>query len=137
MQAAEAMRAYADAFSRRDIAAAVALFARNALFEMPLLGQRLVGRPEIRAGLDRIVLATHSCEMTITQLKALDAVAIGEGRLHAGLRADGAPLSAPMSLVIETTAQGIVRLSTYLDAFPHRLWSDGLVAASAGPDQGE
>ena len=26
---------------RRDIAAAVALFARNALFEMPLLGQRL------------------------------------------------------------------------------------------------
>jgi ketosteroid isomerase-like protein len=137
MQAAEAMRAYADAFGRRDVAAAVALFARNALFEMPLLGQRLVGRAEIRAGLDRILLATHSCEMRITQLQALDAVAIGEGLLRADLRADRAPMSAPMSVVVETTAQGIIRLSTYLDAFPHRLWSDGLVAASAGPDPGE
>ncbi len=128
------MRAYADAFTRRDVAAAVALFARSALFEMPLLGQRLVGRAEIRAGLDRILLATHSCEMRITQLKGLDAVAIGEGLLHADLRTDGAPLSAPMSVVVETTPEGIVRLSTYLDAFPHRLWSDGLVAAPPGPD---
>ena len=95
MQAAQAMRAYADAFARRDIAAAVALFARNALFEMPLLGQRLVGRAEIRAGLNRILLATDSCAMTITQLKAMDAVAIGEGLLHADLRANRAPMSAP------------------------------------------
>jgi ketosteroid isomerase-like protein len=128
MQATHAIRAYTEALARRDIDAAVTLFAPNALFEMPLLGQRLVGQGEIRAGLDRVLLATDSCELTITKLQAMDAVAIAEGHITADLRDHGAPLSAPMSIVIETAAQGIVRLSTYLDAFPYRLWSDGLIA---------
>jgi ketosteroid isomerase-like protein len=127
--------AYKDAFNRRDATAAVQLFAEHAVFEMPLLGQRLFGKREIAVGLQRMFEVTESAQIQFSGTKELQSIFIAEGRLKAKLHRDAHAVEIPLAVVFEAELTGIVRLSTYLDARPYRLWSDGPIFASAGVSQ--
>lgn len=123
------LNAYRDAFNGRDLAAALRLFAEHAVFEMPLLGQRLFGRREIAAGLERIFEVTQSAEIRLSGAKQSQHLVIAEGRLQAKLHRDAHAVEMPLAVVLEARQERIVRLSTYLDARPHRLWADGTLFA--------
>ena len=123
---------YCEAFNRRDVEKALALFAARALFEMPLLGQRLIDRPEIAAGLARVFEVTQSAAIEISTAEETASLVMGEGRLTARLHRDTAPVSIPMAVVLESDEGEIARLSIYLDAQPYRLWTDGPIFASRG-----
>jgi hypothetical protein len=119
----------------------------RALFEMPLLGQRLIGRREIAAGLARVFELTQSAAIRISALEepaslvmgplvmgplVMGPLVMGEGRLTARLHRDPAEVSIPLAVALEGDAGGIARLSVYLDARPYRLWTDGPIFASRG-----
>jgi ketosteroid isomerase-like protein len=119
------LHAYREAFNRRDLTAALMLFAEHAVFEMPLLGQRLFGKQEIAVGLQRIFEVTESAQIQFSGAKQSQNVAIAEGRLLAKLHRDTRAVDIPLAIVLETRQDDILRLSTYLDARPYRLWADG------------
>ena len=123
--------AYVNAFNGRDLAAAVALFDERGVFEMPLLGQRLFGRHEIEAGLRQLFAITESARMQFTDPKESKNIVIAEGRLHAKLHRDSSAVDIPLAVVMESSHDEILRVSTYLDARPFRLWADGPLFASA------
>jgi ketosteroid isomerase-like protein len=131
MPTEDMLRAYCTAFAARDVEAILALFARHGLYELPLLGQRLVGHGEIRAGLARVFDLAESCAIEIFGLKSATTT-IAEGRLRAKLHRGREPVEMPLAIVIATEDGLISRLSTYLDARPYRLWSDGPIFATAG-----
>jgi hypothetical protein len=133
----EQLTSYCEAFNQRDLQKALALFAVRALFEMPLLGQRLIGRREITAGLARVFELTQSAAIRISALEepaslAMGPLVMGEGWLTARLHRDPAEVSIPLAVALEGDAGGIARLSVYLDARPYRLWTDGPIFASRG-----
>lgn len=132
MSPADQVRAYCTAFGRRDKGAIVALFGPNGLYEFPLLGQRLVGRAEIGAGLERVFAILDSCAIELAGVKSAGPAAITEGRLHARLRRGDERVDTPFALVLETRDGEVSRLSLYLDARPHRLWTDGPILALGG-----
>jgi len=131
---------YCKALRNRALDAALDLFSEGALFEMPLLGQRLIGKLEIKAGLQRIFEVTEWAEIEIAHAEESAGVIIAEGQFRAKLRRDRSALEMAVALVLEATVleatvleatvleatnRGISRLSHYLDARPYRLWSDG------------
>ena len=122
---------YCRAFNERSLDGAIAQFADHAVFELPLLGQRLFGRAEIAAGLRRIFAVTERARLTFTDVSASGQVLIAEGELQAKLHRDTAPVALPTAIVLESKDGKIARLSTYLDARPYRLWSDGPIFATA------
>ncbi len=124
------LNAYRDAFNGRDLTAALMLFAEHAVFEMPLLGQRLFGKREIAIGLQRIFEVTESAQIQLSGAKESQNLIIAEGRLQAKLHRDAHAADIPLAVVLETQQNGIMRLSTYLDARPYRLWTDGTLFAS-------
>ena len=126
----EQLTSYCEAFNQRDLEKALALFAVRALFELPLLGQRLIGRREIAAGLARVFELTQSAAIQISALEesaplVMGPLVMGEGRLTARLHRDPAEVSIPLAVALEGDEGGIARLSVYLDARSHRLWTDG------------
>jgi hypothetical protein len=123
---------YCEAFNRRQSSVALALFCDQALFEFPLLGQRLVGRGEIGAGLSRIFALTESAALSVIAHRESPRLVIAEGRLDAKLHRDASPLAIPLAMTLEAREDGISRLSTYLDARPYRLWADGILCAPPG-----
>jgi hypothetical protein len=134
----EQLTSYCEAFNQRDLEKALDLFAVRALFELPLLGQRLIGRREIAAGLARVFELTQSAAIQISALEeavplVMDPLVMGEGRLTARLHRDPAEVSIPLAVALEGDEGGIARLSVYLDARPYRLWTDGPIFASRGP----
>lgn len=129
MSVEEMLRAYCAAFSARDARAVAALFEERAVYELPLLGQRLVGPAEIRVGLERAFALLERCAIALAGVTSSPRVAIAEGRLSAKLQRDAQPMEAPLAIVIECREERIVRLATHLDARPHRLWSDGPIFA--------
>lgn len=122
---------YCKAFNGRALSTALDLFSAHALFEMPLLGQRLVGVPEIEAGLRRIFDTTESAAIELSCTRETTSTIIGEGRLRAKLHRDGVEIETPIALVLESKDGCISRLSQYLDARPYRLWSDGPIFAQS------
>jgi ketosteroid isomerase-like protein len=124
------LNAYREAFNRRDLTAALMLFAEHAVFEMPLLGQRLFGKREIAVGLQRIFEVTVSAQIQLSGTKESQNIVIAEGRLQAKLHRDTHAVEIPLALVLETRQNDIMRLSIYLDARPYRLWADGTLFAS-------
>jgi hypothetical protein len=124
------LKVYCDAFNRRELDEALAPFAVRALFEMPLLGQRLIGRREIGAGLARVFELTQSAAIELSVIEEAGQLAMAEGLLTARLYRDPAPVSIPLAIALELEEQGIARLSMYLDARPYRPWADGPVFAS-------
>ncbi len=132
--------AYRDAFNRRDLSGALQLFAEQAVFEMPLLGQRLVGRREIAIGLRRIFEVTEAAQFQLAATNELQHIVIAEGQLQAKLHRDVHAVEIPLAVVLEARQMDILRLSTYLDARPYRLWTDGFIfaaAAESGQSSGE
>ena len=125
------LNAYQDAFNRRDLTAALMLFAERAVFEMPLLGQRLFGKREIAIGLQKIFEVTESAQIQLSGAKESQNILIAEGRLQAKLHRDAHAVEIPLAVVLEAQRNDITRLSTYLDARPYRLWTDGVLFASA------
>lgn len=125
------MNAYQEAFNRRDLTAALMLFAEHAIFEMPLLGQRLFGKREIAIGLQKIFEVTESAQIQLSGAKQSKNIVIAEGRLQAKLHRDAHAVEMPLAVVLEAQQGGIARLSTYLDARPYRLWTDRPLFASA------
>lgn len=125
------LEAYCNAFNARSLGAVLDQFAEHALFEMPLLGQRLFGRAEIAAGLRCIFDVTETAKLTFPDMAASERVLIAEGKLQGKLHRDPAPFSLVVAAVLEAKAGKIARLSTYLDARPYRLWSDGPIFAPA------
>jgi ketosteroid isomerase-like protein len=132
MPSEDLLRAYCRAFGAKDARAVAALLADGALYELPLLGQRLVGPAEIRIGLERAFALIERCAIELADVKSSARVAIAEGRLSAKLQRDAQPMEAPLALVIECRDDRIARLATHLDARPYRLWSDGPIFAVAG-----
>ena len=131
------LKDYCDAFNRRELDKALALFAVRALFEMPLLGQRLIGRREIGAGLARVFELTQSADIQLSTIEEAAQLVMGEGVLTARLYRGPAPVSIPLAIALEVEEQGIARLSMYLDARPYRPWADGPIFASgATPPRG-
>jgi SnoaL-like domain len=133
----EQLKVYCEAFNRRELEKALGLFAERALFEMPLLGQRLIGRREIAAGLARMFELTHSAAIEISAVEGaaplvMGPLVMGEGRLAARLHRDPAPVSIPLAVALEGDERGIARLSLYLDAHSYRLWADGPIFATRG-----
>ena len=131
------LKNYCEAFNQRDREQALALFAERALFEMPLLGQRLVGWREIGAGLARMFELTQSAAIQMSAVEeaaplVMGPLVMGEGRLTARLHRDPAEVSIPLAVALEGDEGGIARLSVYLDARPYRLWTDGPIFASRG-----
>jgi ketosteroid isomerase-like protein len=124
------LQAYLDAFAARNAGAVAALFAERALYELPLLGQRLVGRREIEAGLARAFALAERCAFEIDAAQSSGSAMIAEGRLQAKLHRDRNPVEIPAAIVLQTQGGAIARLSTYLDARPYRLWSDGPIFAA-------
>jgi ketosteroid isomerase-like protein len=131
MPTEDMLHAYCTAFAAKDVEAILALFGKNGVYELPLLCQRLVGHGEIRAGLARVFEVAESCVIEIFALKSATTT-IAEGRLRAKLHRDREPVAMPLALVMATEDGLISRLSTYLDARPYRLWSDGPIFAAAG-----
>jgi ketosteroid isomerase-like protein len=131
----EQLETYCEAFNRRELEKALSLFAAHALFEMPLLGQRLVGTREIAAGLARVFEVTRSAAIELSAHEETAHLVLAEGRLTARLHRDAAPISIPMAVALESGDGRIARLSAYLDAHPYRAWTDGLIFASRGPQQ--
>jgi hypothetical protein len=129
----EQLENYCEAFNRRELEKTLAMFAVQAQFEMPLLGQRLIGRREIAAGLARVFELTHSATVQISAVEEAAQLVMGEGRLTARLHRDPAPVSIPLAVALESDERGIARLSLYFDAHPYRLWTDGPILASRGP----
>jgi limonene-1,2-epoxide hydrolase len=129
----EHLENYCEAFNRRELEKALAMFAVQALFEMPLLGQRLIGRREIAAGLARVFEVTYSAAIQISAVEEAPQLVMGEGRLTARLHRDPAPVSIPLAVALEVDEGDIARLSVYLDARPYRLWTDGPIFAGRGP----
>jgi len=128
-----ALRTYCQVLASRDTETAVSLFGPNGLFEFPLLGQRLVGSAEIRAGLERIFSVTESCRIELAVVESTFGATLAEGRLHAKLRRDRNPVDLPLAMVVEVRDERVTRLSTYLDARPYRLWADGPIFAATAP----
>ena len=124
------LNAFRDAFNGRDLTAALMLFAEHAVFEMPLLGQRLFGKREIAIGLQRIFEVTESAQIQLSGAKESQNLISAEGRLQAKLHRDAHAVDIPLAVVLETQQNDIMRLSTYLDARPYRLWTDGTLFAS-------
>ena len=122
--------AYCKAFNDRSPDAALALFADHALFELPLLGQRLFGRREIAVGLRRIFELTEQVRLDFSALTESDRLLIAEGKLQAKLHRDPAPVTLSAAITLEAKDGKIARLSTYLDARPYRLWTDGPIFAT-------
>ena len=131
MPVEELLRAYCSAFNARDARAVAALFEERAVYELPLLGQRLVGPAEIRVGLERAFALVERCAIALAGVTSSPRVAIAEGRLSAKLQRDTQPMEAPLAIVIERREDRIARLATHLDARPYRLWSDGPIFAVA------
>ena len=129
MTVASPLQAYLDAFAAKDAEAASALFAETAVYELPLLGQRLVGRCEIKAGLARIFALAERCAFEVDVAQSVPGATIAEGRLKAKLHRDRDPVEMPAAIVLQVRDGAIARLSTYLDARPYRLWSDGPIFA--------
>jgi len=132
MTSEELLRAYCKALGAKDARTVAALFEDRALYELPLLGQRLVGPAEIRAGLEDAFALIERCAIEIAGVKSSPRVAIAEGRLTAKLHRDDRPMEASLAIVVERRDERISRLATHLDARPYRLWSDGPIFAAAG-----
>src|ERR1700726_1932892 len=90
------LHAYREAFNRRDLTAALMLFAEHAVFEMPLLGQRLFGKREIAIGLQRIFEVTESAQIQLSGAKESQNIIIAEGRLQAKLHRDSHAVKIPL-----------------------------------------
>lgn len=124
MLANRSMEAFAKAFNQRDSEAILSLLRPAALFELPLLGQRLVGREEIRVGLERTFTLTESCLLELDHVHHAGLIAIAEGRLQAKLHRVSSATTLPMALVVEGAEDAVARISVYLDTRGQRLWTD-------------
>lgn len=123
--------AYCTAFNDRALDRALSLFSDHALFEMPLLGQRLLGTAEIAAGFQRMFEVTESAEIVLLGAQEAGDLIIAEGAMTAKLRRDNAPVRMPLAITLAVKDRHITRLSTYLDARPYRLWADGPIFANS------
>jgi hypothetical protein len=131
MKLREHLDAYCLAFNERSLDGALALFSQHALFEMPLLGQRLYGKGEIAAGLQRIVDVTAGAEIRVIDAQENDRVIIAEGSMTAKLHRDDEAVRIPLAITLAVENCLISRLSIYLDARPYRLWADGPIFATS------
>jgi len=120
---------YCSAFNERRLDALVSLFWPYALFEMPLLGQRIFGESEIRTGHQRIFDISEFAQIEISAFKSSGPVIIAEGTLESKLIRDIETVEMPLAMTMQDEGSKIVRLSVYLDARPYRLWTDGPILA--------
>jgi steroid delta-isomerase-like uncharacterized protein len=123
--------AYCQAFNARSLDTTLSLFADHALYELPLLGQRLFGRDEIAQGLKRIFDLTEDARFEVSDVAESDRILIAEGKLQAKLHRDKGRVAMTAAITLEARDGKIARLSTYLDARPYRLWTDGPIFAGA------
>ena len=99
-----------------------------------LLGQRLVGKREIQAGLDHLLAVTERFDVEINGVRAAAGRVIAEGILASKLRRDHDLKSRPVAMVLEEEEGRISRLSVYLDSRHERPWVDGpIFGAAPGP----
>jgi ketosteroid isomerase-like protein len=114
---AEAARAYCDRFAARDLESLLSLFNPYALCEVPLWPQRAFGLSQIRAALGQATGSLAACEIEISSLLEVDAMAAGEGHLR-GERHGGAVLDFPFAMIVEMENGLISRMTEYFDCAP-------------------
>jgi ketosteroid isomerase-like protein len=125
MQVPESLQAFCRAFASKDADQTAALFDPKGVCELPLIGQRLVGRREIQIGFLRAFSVIDSCSILARSVRSSAGGTIAEGRLRAKVRRDPDPIEAALAAVLIEEAGRIARLSFYFDAAPFRSWCDG------------
>lgn len=107
---------YCGSFNARDLDPLVSLFWPYALFEMPMLGQRIFGACEIRSGHQKILDAIAYARIDISAFKISGPVIIAEGSLESKLLPDSETVEMPLAMTMQDVDRKIVRLSVHLDA---------------------
>ena len=125
----QALQAYCDAFAAGDIAAIATLFAPDAVVELPLVGDRMVGHAEVMHEVESAVRGLKDIRVEIGHAVEGESDVIAEGAfwselVGAGTKVDGTPERADFRFVavLEMKDGRIARLSEYLDTKPVKPW---------------
>lgn len=129
MTAADLLRAYCAAFAARDVAAIERLFAQDAVCDLPLLDERLVGRAHVVREVATAIRGLADIRVDLGVVTDDGTVAMAEGVFLGELvghppAVDGTPprLDFRFVAVVEASDGRIARLSEYLDTKPLKPW---------------
>jgi aminomethyltransferase len=153
MRPGELLRAYCAAFAAGDMAAIEAMFAEDAVCDIPLLDERLTGRAHIVREIATAIRGLKDIRVQIGTLIEGESDAMAEGLFFGELlghpaHVDGTPQRTDFRFVAVVEAKGgkITRLSEHFDTKPLKPWQrqrlfnhavrrspywDGAVAAGA------
>jgi glycine cleavage system aminomethyltransferase T/ketosteroid isomerase-like protein len=125
LTAAQALRAYCGAFARRTPDELSELFAEDAVFDLPLLDRRIVGRGAILEEIRLAVRGLKNIEVTLEHVIESGAEAFAEGFFraeHLGLhpQIDGTPARLDFKFVVVVVLRNgqVSRWSEYFDTKP-------------------
>ena len=123
--AAQALRAYCDAFERRADDEFGQLFADDAVFDLPLHDGRITGRAGIVAEIKTALRGLGNIEIVLDHIVGNDVHVLAEGVLHAEhigipMHVDGAPQRLDFKFVASVTVENgkVTRWSEYFDTKP-------------------
>ena len=129
MSPADLLRAYCAAFAARDLDAIRPLFAKDAVAEIPLLDERLVGHDHILRETATSIRGLRAIRVELGAIAGDGDTAMAEGVFFAELvghpaMVDGTParLDFRFVAVVEARAGRIVRLTEYFDTKPLKPW---------------
>ncbi|MGH6719023.1 MAG: nuclear transport factor 2 family protein, partial [Alphaproteobacteria bacterium] len=129
MTPAMLLHAYCAAFAARDVAAIERLFAADAVCDLPLLDERLVGRAHVVREVATAIRGLADIEVALGAVTEDGRVAMAEGLFRSELvghppAVDGTParLDFRFVAVVEARDGAIMRLSEYLDTKPLKPW---------------
>jgi len=106
---------YCASFNARDLDSLVSLFWPYALFEMPMLGQRIFGACEIRSGHQKIFDASEYARIEVSAFKISGPVIIAGGTLESKLLPDSETVEMPLAMTMQYFDGKIVRLTVNID----------------------
>jgi glycine cleavage system aminomethyltransferase T/ketosteroid isomerase-like protein len=123
--AAQALRAYCDAFERRADEEFEQLFAEDAVFDLPLHDGRIAGRDGIVAEIRTALRGLRNIEVVLDHVVGSDSHALAEGILyaeHIGIppHVDGTPQRLDFRFVASVTVKDgqVTRWTEYFDTKP-------------------
>jgi aminomethyltransferase len=129
MSPSDLLRAYCDAFAARDVAAIGRLFAADAVCDIPLLDERLVGRDHIVREIGTAIRGLRDVRVELGPIVEGEGEAMVEGLFFGVLvghpaHVDGTPARSDFRFVavVEANDGLISRLSEYFDTKPLKPW---------------
>ncbi|MEX2647948.1 MAG: nuclear transport factor 2 family protein [Alphaproteobacteria bacterium] len=129
MSPADLLRAYCRAFAARDVATIESLFAEDAVCDIPLLDERLVGRAHVVREIATAIRGLRGIRVELGAIVEGDDDAMAEGLFFGALvghpaQVDGTPARTDFRFVavVEAPDGKIARLSEYFDTKPLKPW---------------